>query len=372
MKASDIIQALYYAVSKGVSYFSNSYSIVNFEDMGAGVYRVTTDVPNFLKVGDFLTMGGLKIPTPIVTATENADDLYFSTYDKDHDLTKTKTETKSVQIFDNFGFQLTLNLLTVPNRYEFTTDKVGFVSFPANPLYMMQEYDFGYNQQHVITSIVSPTQFTIYSDTWLSAPVFEPNYTEAFVRTQYRIGGAIDIDTAVADYTKQNRDAIWLIVILGDAEANKDRNNTNDAYITQGRQMDYYSQIISNFSVYAFIPERGNGLTDTSGRSTRDFVEEVVRPFVFGALLGIDFPTYLACPTQSATSFAGDGYHDYNGAFYIHKFDFQQIMTITNADTAIRETTRAFRDLDLELKNQFSDVTTYTALVNIDEESYTP
>lgn len=371
MKTADIVQALYYATTNGSTYFSSRYSILSFTALGGNTYRVQTDRPHLLSVDDIITMGGLTSPTPIATATDDATFLSFDTYGVDHDLTKKPKETKSVTIFDNFGFTYTNELINVANRYQFTMKRSNsFSGFPANPLFLMQPYSFGFNDTHVVTAVTSDT-FDFISNTYLAAPIYAQNYGQAFVNAQFQIGGAIDLDTAIDAYTEQRQTQIWLFPILGTFDSNKARANENDAYATTGQNSDQYQLLIANFCVYAFLPNLGNTLTDIGGRATRDMIEDVVRPFLLSALLRVNFPTYLQAATQSSVSYAGDSYHQWNGATYIHRFDFQQILTITNADTYNKQITRAFRDLDLELRNQFSD-TMYTATVNIDEEPYVP
>ena len=158
---------------------------------------------------------------------------------------------------------------------------------------------------------------------------------------------------------------MWAFVVLNDFTGNKDRMNPLDTNYATGISAEYRQRIIAGFNVYIIVPNKGEILTKTNGRAARDIIEDIRKP-LFQSLLGIDFGSGLTSGGQNVCTWAGDRAYQYTGAYYIHEFSFQQVFDITYGDTAIVSDNRAFRDIDLSLKNQFSDLTAYTASINLD------
>jgi hypothetical protein len=358
VKAADVVQQIQASIGTmtGLSQSATPSTIIK---VSGNTWQLTTGTAHGLSVGELFSLGGVETPTLITDSYIDGDTIVCTTA-VDHDLSLYRGESKTVKIGVN-----TYSLLGVPNRLNFVIANVGSPDLEGE--YLFQTYPYGLNDIHQVITVPNSTtiRFDLSPDfEFMTAPI---STATVKINTKFQVSAAVDIETANNSYTAQSANSIWLFVVLGDYFANKNRLNTNDAQITQGMQGDYYHQIISNMSVYAFLPNKGTSPRDQNGRKERDYIETTIRPFLFRALLRVNFPTYLSCQTQSTLSYNGDSFQGYTGAYYVHKFDFQQVIQVTNDDTNDTYATRAFRDLYLTFKNQFSDVTEYTADVNIDE-----
>lgn len=370
MKAEEIILTLKNRLPVLSEFFSDRLSIVSISV--AGVYvTVETDVPHGLSVGSLVTMGNVAIPRVISAFDQGAGLIKFQTATS-HDLTFNESSPldalQDVRIIGDLGFSQSFRLKSVPNRFNFWVDEGDEPPLPAETFSLQEISPFGFNGLKYVLTVPTATTFTFRTDNELPAP----NWTsEAFVCKSARISGAITVDLLVDSYTAQPLDNIWSFVVLGDYDANKDRFNLNDALATQGRQSDFRQKIVTNFSVYIFVPNKGDILTKTNGRAARDIIEDIRVP-LFQSLLGIDLGSQLKAQGQGVITYAGDGFYLYNGAFYVHEFKFQQVVEITNGDTAIRDPDRAFRDMYITHRNQFDADASYLAYINLDvDPNYT-
>jgi len=366
MKNEDIINQLQGRLPVLSPYFSNQYSITSIYSAGSTA-TVTTSADHGLTTGDYVVINGVVTPTVVGTYTEVATEIEFNTL-TDHDLTLNtgviQDKSQKVLITGSGGYSHSFRLKSVANRKKFVVYRDGEASLPAETFSLQESSLQGFNGSFIVTSTPSTTTFTY--ETYFTLP--DPTiYVNAIAATAARVSGAITVETAMQSYTSQGVTDLWLFVVLNDNQANKDRMNLNDAFSTQGRQMDFRQKMISGFSLYVFVPNKGDILTKTNGRAARDIIEDIRVP-LFQSVLGIDFDSGLCAGGQNATTYAGDGFLDYNDAFYVHEFNFQQVVEITSGDTAINGFSRAFRDVDVKIKNQFSDSTEYTAGVDLDDE----
>jgi len=363
MKTSDVISQIRAVLPTKTELFSTRLTITGVVKAGS-VATFTTSAAHGLEASEYVTVSGVVTPIVIDTVTDLGDTYEIRTL-TEHDLTlhPTLDDAKTVQITGT-AYDQEFDLVDVPNRFRFVITKGSQPAFPVGTIYLQQTAMIGYNGLKQVIAAPSTTTFTAA----ISFDLPQPNYvTGAYTYCRHRISGAISIDVVINSYTKQAADNLWLFVVLGDFGANKDRKNVNDAISTQGRQGDFCQKIIENFSVFVIVPNKGSVLTNTNGRAARDIIEDIRKPLL-QSLLGIRFPISLAAPGQGIVTYAGDSFYLYNDAYYVHEFLFQQVVEITFGDTAIVEFDRAFRDVDMTIQNQFSDVSEYTALVNLDDE----
>lgn len=363
MKTSDIISQLRAVLPTKTELFSSRFTVTSISKAGVTA-TATTSVDHGLSVGEFVTVAGVLTPVQISAVTDQGDS-YLLTTVTEHDLTlhPTLDSTKTVRITST-GYDEVFTLTDVPNRFKFVIAKGVQPALPVTVKYLQDQCIRGYNGIKQVASIPANNQFTFAMD--FDLPM--PNYvTGAFVYVRHRISGAISVDVVLNSYTKQPDQSLWAFVVLGDFGANKDRKNMNDAISTQGRQGDWQQKLICNFSVFVIVPNKGDVLTKTNGRAARDVIEDIRKPLL-QSLLGVRMNARLTAQGQGVVTFAGDSFYLYNDAYYVHEFTFQQVDEITFGDTAIVEFDRAFRDVDLTIQNQFSEVSEYLALVNLDDE----
>lgn len=361
MNTEDIIFKLQSRLPEKSPYFSDRLDIASITLAGSTV-TVATAIDHNLNTGDLVLMGGVLSPVEIDSFVVGATETTITTV-TDHDLTLNSSIpydlTQQVQITGT-GFDESYLLVDVPNRRTFVI-KNG-VALPATVVFL-QEQGAGYNGLKTVT-VTSATTFTYELD--FVTP--EPNHLDSsYVYKGMRISGAVSIEVIEQSYSAQELDNVWAFVVLGEFSANKDRRTDDDAITTEGRQNDFRQKIIQNFDVYLYIPNKGNILTDTNGRAGRDLVEAIRVP-LFQSILGENLESPLNAQGERVVTYTGDAPFLYNGAYYIHQIGFQQVVEITAADTAIESFNRAFRDIDVTHRNQFSDLAVYTSFIDLDDE----
>lgn len=363
MKASDLIGQLRAVLPTKTDFFSAKVGVVSVSK-AALVATVTTSGAHGLVVGEYVTVNGVLSPVQIDTVTETATSYELNTLTPhDQTLHPVLDTGKTIRI-TGAGYDQVFEITDVPNRFRLTIKKDGQQALPMVVLYLQESSLIGYNGLKQVSSVPTATSFTFVMDFELP----QPNYVNgSWVYLRHRISGAVSVDVLMDSYTNQANNELWAFVVLDSVDANKDRRTVNDATTTQGRQGDFEQKIICNFSVFVFVPNKGEVLTKTNGRAGRDLIEDIRKPLL-QSLLGIKAPASLTAQGQGVITYNGDDFHLYNDAFYVHQFSFQQVDEITIGDTAIVSFDRAFRDVDLTIFNQFSDVTEYTALVNLDDE----
>ena len=368
MKLQPIIEQLTTVLPVLSPYFSSRLDIDSISS-AAQIATVTTTTAHGFSVGDVVTMANVVSPVEIDTAVEGATQVEFLTVTP-HDLTLSPTapkdQTQMVRI-TSATFDEEYKLTAVKNRFRFIVERTTQPSLPAETLSLQEQAIQGFNGLKTIDTVPDTTSFTYAMD--FDFP--SPNFTEdSFVASGTRISGAIDIGVAQDSYTKQSNESLWAFVLPQPSEANKDRRNPTDSQSNQSKQGDFRQYLTDGFDIYIFVPNKGDVLTKTNGRFAWDLVQDI-RPSILKSVLGLSFPSGLACAGQEIINYNGDGFFAYNGAVYIHRFSFQLSLQITKDDTATEEFTRAFRDINMSQKNQFSDITTYTAEIDLDEEPET-
>lgn len=364
MNTEDIIFKLQSRLPEKSPYFSDRLDIVGITVVGTTV-TVATALDHDLSTGDQVLMGGVVSPVEIDSFVVGATETTITTV-ADHDLTLNPSVpydlTQQIQITGT-GFDESYLLVEVPNRRTFVIENG--VALPATVVFL-QEQGVGYNGLKTVT-VTSSTTFTYELD--FVTP--EPNHFDSsYVYKGMRISGAVSIDVIEQSYSAQELDNVWAFVVLGEFSANKDRRTDDDAISTEGRQNDFRQKIIQNFDIFLYVPNKGDVLTKTNGRAGRDLIEEIRVP-LFQSILGDSLQSPLNAQGERVVTYTGDAPFLYNSSYYVHQVGFQQVVEITAADTAIESFNRAFRDIDVTHRNQFSDLTVYTSFIDLDDEPIT-
>ncbi len=138
-----------------------------------------------------------------------------------------------------------------------------------------------------------------------------------------------------------------MIVVLGDNQADKTSWNQTDAVnrVDSGEQIRMQS--FQNAIIYVFLP--GGSVSDELMYVvTRDLAESY-RPHIFKAILGYNPPSNLVEHRYSKLLWAGDGYEEYNGGYYVHQFTFQATNYINYQDAVDPTDLSAFREFDFDV-----------------------
>jgi hypothetical protein len=355
-KASEIISRLVDIAPKLTNLFSDSLAITSLTRSGAVVTAVTASAHG-LVTGKYVNIVGAQAPVQVASITR-VGDIATAITSQPHDLTEGWQSTIKITGADQVEYNGdALPLLTVPNRTKFTYQVSGTPATPATGtnILLFDGADRGYNGRKQIT-VVDSTTFTYpITTTPLSPAIGSP-----VVKFNIRISGAATINRAIEAYTAQQSQKLWAYVVLGDTSVSKDRRIYNDANSSFTKGVEFRQREIQKISVYVITPSTD----EIAGRAARDLMEDL-RLVFYKAILRFRPASGLTDQTDFLIAFNGHGLVNYEGAYYIHQFEFETISDITAPDTAETETV-AFRDIDFTLANSPDEL--ITTGVNLDDE----
>jgi len=358
MLGRDIVGRLWENLPRHTPHFTKNVGIASVA-MTGGTVTITTDAPHGLI--KYANVVGVSVPVEIASVTENAESLTIVTV-TDHDLTKNNKENIVVEAVITGTVNETFIVISVENRREFRVAKGAGI--PAAGDFLQEQFISGYNGIKTITSVPTPDSFTYEIEQNLAVP----NLAAGTVSGGHRISGAVTFDVAKAAYTKQGDNDFWAFVVIDDTSANKDRRGVNDSVSQRGTRQSFFSMIIEQFSIFLFIPNKGDTLQDVGGLIARDKAVEQRLP-IFKSILGTKFSSNLSFQGQSSCTYVADGFYLYEGPYYVHQYIFQQVSNVTNPDTSVESDDHAFRDIDFTFEGlgiQETD-TDMTAHVDLDD-----
>ena len=361
MIASDVVNQLALLLPVLSDKFTTNLSVTSLTRSGTTVTAITAAVHG-LTVGAQANIVGAQTPISIGTLTR-AGVVGTLITDADHDMTEgVFTEVEIVDATEA-EFNDTFTLLRVLNRrtVTFTMADSGATTATGSPLLLNGSSPLqAYNGLQNVTAVPTTTtlQYEISDST-----LYTPASGTIEARTLPRVSAAVSIGRVVDAYTKQPQDDLWAFVVLGDVFASKSRSIDSDATDNLQRGNEYRQQIIQPFTIVIFIPAS----QEIAGRNARDIAEGLFRP-VCRSILFSKFDSGLFVGDQNPVQFVDHGFAAYNGAFYVHTFNFQTVADITFDDTVGYDLDVAFRDISL---TQNLDVGTgvMTADIDLDDEA---
>jgi uncharacterized membrane protein YqgA involved in biofilm formation len=356
MKTVDIVSQLQTIIPRYTNMFSDEISISSLTCSGSTI-TATTSIVHGLVTGQQVNIVGAITPITITNLTE-INGQGVATTASDHDLTLGYQSTVTIIGADQPQYNGTFDLIDVPNRYNFVYQLTTQPSIrPATgTIFLQSTLKYGYNGLQTIT-VTSPTTFTYV----ITSTPESPAQGTISLRANTRISGTINVDRFIESYTKQLQDQIWLVVALGAASASKDRFIFSDATYTHTTGQDFRQRIISPFSVYAFIPT----INSISGMNERDLAEDLA-VLIFKSILRFKTPTLFSDQTSFGITFSGHDFYQYNYAYYIHEYKFEQNYDLTYMDTIDTDDSRAFRDIDFNITSYFDGLSITNMNINLD------
>ncbi len=364
MKATDVIGQMWARLPVVSPNFTENVGILSISTVGVTA-TVTTAAVHNLVATETVTIDGVLVPVEIDTVTDDTplNTLTITTL-TDHDLTKNNKEVGIVVDAPITGsLTETFTVVRVDNRRTFTVTKG--VGTPIAGDFLQEAFLSGYNGLQTVVSAPTTTTFT-YT---LTETLASTTVAGGTVSSKHRISGAVDFDTARLAYTEQSGESkLWAFVVVETSDPNKDRKGTNDATATRGQKQSAFQQVIETFTVYLFVPNKGDTKQHVGGVITRDLAIDERLP-ILQSVLGIQYDPDLSFAGQNKAAYDGDGYWAYDGAFYVHFFRFQQVVSITNPDTAVQVDSRAFRDINFTINSLGiqADTDDMTADVDLDD-----
>jgi hypothetical protein len=180
----------------------------------------------------------------------------------------------------------------------------------------------------------------------------EPYSLSGTVLNNIRIDG-LSSEQDIMDYIENQSEPLTkytIFVVMGNVLASADRHIFSDAKNKKQSKEDLQTECVEDFSVYVLIPTQD----ETTPRSAINYIY-TLRKYILKCLHGAEFDSGLDEGIKYCAVFAGDAGESYTKAYYVHRFDFENVFNITNADSVPIGETRAFRDFQIGIKMEFDD-----------------
>lgn len=260
------------------------------------------------------------------------------------------------------GWNGTYPVTAVLNRTTFEFQVDDSLADASGSIVAVDGKNRGFNGYKSAITVTGTDEFTYP----LSAPLppaagFGQNMRATF---GFRISGVANAEKIIDYYTEQNPNESWAFVVLGDSPASRNRRIDEDSTYVYSDGQDYRQTLIQPFTVYVVEPT-----TELiSGRPARDKMQDLLLPF-FKSLLRFKTSEPFAAGQNYGVTFVRHGFFSYNKAFYMHAFDFENIVEITYDDTLSPSNNVAFRDVagSIESKTAGEDTQAAEFEVNLDE-----
>ena len=360
MKASDVILQMQSTLPGLTNMFTSSTPVTSLSRVGATISAVTS-TPHSLSIGNYVYLYDASRQTAVTTATRVGTIVTVVT-STPHDLTQLFfTDVKMIG-FTTTDYNGTFPLLTVPNRYTFTIRVPNTLPLSSTgPGMLLEPWRYGFNGWHQVATVGSTTTFT-YAAGDPDSFTGTAYGTSMEVRSSPRITGAASLERAIASYTKFGANLLWSFVVLGPVKASKTRYSMLDPISANTSSAAFRQFMQEQINVYVFVP-----MTQSiSGRSERDMITDV-GVHLFKSVLGKVYKSYFVDQPTISLAFVRHEQSQYQGAYYIHLFEFEAVSEITDNDIVEPDFTRAFRDMNVRHLNEFN-VTTLSTNINIDDK----
>jgi len=350
MKLYDIVNQLRIVLPKHTDKFSTLINTTNI-DATSNVAIITTDTAHKLKTNEIITLSGYSTETYISSVSQDGLLFTFTTV-TDHDLTEGWQDDVTIQGFDSTNWNDTIDLYGVPNRKQFVIRSTESIPTLNTNEYLFEDRIDGINGQYLITVIDSNTLS-------ITGNFLDGKYSNGVINSKVRIVGAINLERFLEHYTEQTIQELYICVVMDDADISKDRNTYSDAISTPVTGSEIRLLLVDGFSIYIF----GNVSKQISAQALIDICRHDLLLPILKSVYGIRFTTGLSNETDFRTVFRGHGVSFYDNSKYVHVYNFEMSMELTEDDTVDRNDTRAYRDTD-QLLNVIENI-------DVDEEFMT-
>lgn len=359
MDAADVVAQLQAVLPTRTAFFTDETAVTSITRSGTTV-TVNTAVESGVSSGQIVVVNGAIVPIDIGTLTRSGIVGTLVT-DSDHDLTNAIAPTITIDGATEGEFNGTFARINVDNRttIRFTMADSGATTATGSPLLLNGESPFRqYNGIHEITNKLSLAFEYEDALSGLNNPV-----GTITVQTNPRVSGAATLERAIEAYTAKPAGDLWMFVVLDDVVASKDRSVDSDAVDNQQRGDEFRQQIVMGFTLYVMFPTADQ----IAGRSSRDVAQGLLQP-ICQAVLFKQFPTGLFASTHGAAQFVSHGAVQYDSAFYLHQFLFQQTVDLTFEDTVGPDVDVAWRDTSMTIQPDLGGTGEMTADFSMDDD----
>lgn len=337
VKALDVIKQLHAVMPTLNNYFTEQLSITSLTRSGTTVTAVTP-VPHGLVTGRYVTILGALSPV-LISSLTRVDNIATATTTTPHDLTGGWQSVAKISGADQADYNGDKELIERLSAYKFTFKVQNEPVTPATgTIYLQEQRAQGYNGRHLVT-VVDPTTFTYQ----ITQTPLSPAQGTIVARKGIRISGGATIERCLEAYTKQVSSALWGFVVLDDVVTSKDRRTSSDATSTLQNQNDYRLREIYPFSVYVVAPANSKYAALTIRDSMSDIAADLYK-----SILGVSFPSTLSNNQNFQVVPVSNGVSLYNGAIYVHRFNFEASNDVTYCDIVDPDYTVAFRNVHID------------------------
>lgn len=339
---------------------------ISAASMGASNILTITSTAHGKSPGQYIVITGGTTRNILVGATLQPDDTVEFETGYDHDLTLPALPLDDQTLrLAGFGsvWDGDHSIIDVPNRRNFNVNlPTGETLAPTldGNQYLVESIPTGAYQVATV-----PTADTFTIDLSTAPPMPLGTVDGVTVISGFRIAAAANFERAKAAYSEQGDGEYYLFVIMTDTDVNKDRHSLNDAVAGLTVQDERLIRLIQNFSTSVFIPTTG----DLAGGDAQEYaygeLTEALLATLFAAPMDDSMIRYLAVPV-------GSGPGEYNSAYYVHVFDWQQ-MNVVNFEAGFNaQDDVAFRDISQALSVLADDQAQMTLDIDLDVEPIIP
>lgn len=362
MRASDIVNQLAVLLPALVDDFTNQLSVVSLTRSGTTV-TVTTSAAHGLTIGRQANITGAQTPI-IISSLTRVGIVGTLVTSADHDITENAGFDVQIDGATESEFNGAFELLNVPNRrtITFKIADSGATIATGSPLLLNGANTFqSYNGLREVTA--TPTTTTFEYDV-TDSTLFTPAAGTIVAKTSPRITASVSFERILSFYAKQDIDDAYLIVVLGDAIANKNRNIDTDATDNIQRGHYFNQKLIQGVSLFLIIPTSAQ----IAARKARDRAEELLSP-ICQSILSAKFPS-LVENSNNPLMLSSHGFQDYNGAVYVHQYTFEATLQLGPSDIFEPTDDVAFRNIDMTMGLDVG-TETFDTLIDLDDEPLT-
>lgn len=355
MKLADIVSQIQTILPKLTELVSDTLSLSSIVATSS-LATIVTSIAHGITEGQAITITNVEVKTPVNSVGKSGNVYTFGTSSA-HDLTEGWHSVVELSGFTNGDWNGEFKLVSANNRYEFQVQSINSLpSLNFNEVLHEVRAD-GINGRYQPT-ILNTTTLTI-AGTFLAG-----EYVGGRIASNVRIAGAVNIDRAVEQYTKQGINDLWLFVTVNDVNISKDRNALSDALATKGEGDDIRLRMIDGFNLYLVV----NTKNEMSAVSAIDICRHTLLQPLLQTLLGARFDTGLAGDADFKTVIKEHGIYDYTGAYLVYSYGFEFPMEITLDDAVAIGDDRAFRNIDYTERIGGDDTTDMTVDdINLDD-----
>lgn len=254
----------------------------------------------------------------------------------DHDLTENWHETVTFALFQEFESEWNnaFKLLTVPNRRTFSIES----NLPPPTIMgaLVENRIDGINGYY---QVIEPANNFFK----FATSAIDGGYYGGTLLSGVRVAAAANIDRVLEQYTKQNTDDLWMIVLPVDVDVAKSIYADSDAVATITASDDFRLRLLDGFTL-AIIKSTVN---ESAAVEAVDLCRHDLLKPILKTLCGVRFESGLTTSGDFRSSLIGHGVMRYTEAYIVYRYDFEVVMDTVVEDTVIEGDVTAFRDIEL-------------------------